>query len=739
MKLRIAVHKSCKNKQTKPAHDWQNVEESLDWLLGWVANGYGWCATHFRSRHRKAENSVGSNMVVIDIDGDTTLARFWSTDTARQWCAATYTSASHSEQEHRFRALFPLSKQLQSIAEHRGAYWLIVNRLLADLSIEALSDNCGQKPERLWYGNNRTEINKNNEFEPVPDFLLDDIAFEESIDFQSADVTEIDIKRCQWLLQNFLRPSEDGEYESYYVPVMASCAGIGQVVFDDWVDWVLRGHHGEKPDNIKPFKWKGLGSYSGHTTLYSLAKKQDPDWTNKLPSDLQFRAAGGAAGYTEYDPVTDLDNFLKLTGANMGEIVELEPLPDTQQVKRRGRPKKSSDDLAKERENDVRKVKEILTDLRKNELTGSIEYTDQTGKTVALQGNDLDLMTTKLSCEHGVFIPESRIKSAIQYAAGLNSYCPIRRYLDHCAAHAKPHPEWEQIGKTFLGNSHKIATTAMQRMMIGAVARAYNPGCSMSWLPILVGAQGVGKSMFARSLVPQDLFSEITTPLETLMKEQYRLHVAWLLELPEIDNYFNTRNIENFKNLITTRVDEVRYPYASLPSKLARRFVLIGTTNRNQFLVDSTGNRRFVPLEVGAGFQIPWKELVSERDSLWAAAVQAYRDGVGYEFNSGEIAAIAEYIQEFGDPDPWVDKIASYVSIREEVTATEILTNALELDPRNQARREGRRVADVLQSMGWRRLVTCRKDPTTGRSKSVRLWQRPKDDPLLEDHILNDF
>ncbi len=94
----------------------------------------------------------------------------------------------------------------------------------------------------------------------------------------------------------------------------------------------------------------------------------------------------------------------------------------------------------------------------------------------------------------------------------------------------------------------------------------------------------------------------------------------------------------------------MRFPYASLPSKLQRRFVLIGTTNRNQFLVDSTGNRRFVPLEVGGGFQIPWKQLVAERDSIWAAAVQAYRNDVGYEFNSGEIAAIADYIQEFGDP-----------------------------------------------------------------------------------------
>ena len=90
----------------------------------------------------------------------------------------------------------------------------------------------------------------------------------------------------------------------------------------------------------------------------------------------------------------------------------------------------------------------------------------------------------------------------------------------------------------------------------------------MSWLPILVGAQGVGKSQFARTLVPEQLFAEVSTPLETLMKEQYRLHTAWLLELPEIDNYFNTRNIENFKNLVTSRVDEVRFPYAALPSKL---------------------------------------------------------------------------------------------------------------------------------------------------------------------------
>ena len=742
MKLKIAVHKSGKNKANPQlvAKGWSNILEEVDWLQGWVKAGYCWTATHFLDRHRKSENACGSNLVVIDFDGDTTLERFWACSTAQQWCALTYTSSSHTDSEHRFRALFPLETELKSSAQHRGAYWLIVNRLLQELQLAELKDNCGQKPERLWYGNTRAVFKRNGDA-CVPAFLLDDIDYEEAVDFVRSDIDQRDIERCQWLLREFLRPSEDGEYESYYVPVLAACAGIGGDVFDAWVDWVLKGHHGHKEENIRPFKWKGLGNFAGHTTLYSLAKKQDANWTSQLPGHIRFGAVGRAVGYTEFDEQPDFDEVIStvITTPENKNMFEPEPLPDVNVTPiRRGRPKKSSSDAAKEREQDVAQVKEILSDLRKNELTGAIEYTDSTGRTVGLQGNDLDLMTTKLACEFGVFIPEPRIKAAIQYAAGKNSYCPIRRYLDHCSAHAKPHADWGRIGEVFLGNQHNIATLAMQRMMIGAVARAYNPGCSMSWLPILVGAQGVGKSMLSRNLVPPALFSEVTTPLDTLMKEQYRLHVAWLLELPEIDNYFNVRNIENFKNLITTRCDEVRRPYAALPERLHRRFVLIGTTNRNQFLVDSTGNRRFVPLEIGSGFQIPWRQLSEERDSLWAAAVKAYRAGEDYEFNSGEIAAIAEYIQEFGDPDPWMDKVASYITIRSEVTAAEVLTNALDLDPRSQGRREARRVADVLQAMGWRRLVTSRKDET-GKSKSVRIWQRPKSDPLPEDHILNDF
>jgi len=208
MKLKIAVNKELQNKERANVVDgWKNIYVDLEWLMGWVKAGHGWCATHFKNRYRKSDNVCGSNMVVIDFDGDTTLEKFWATTTAGDWCAATYTSASHSEEEHRFRAIFPLEIELSSDGQHRGAYWLIVNRLLQELNLQELKDNCGQKAERLWFGNTGTStvVQLGNR---VPAFLLEDIDYEEVSVFRERTAAGTqDVKRCSWLLTDFLRRS----------------------------------------------------------------------------------------------------------------------------------------------------------------------------------------------------------------------------------------------------------------------------------------------------------------------------------------------------------------------------------------------------------------------------------------------------------------------------------------------------------------------------------------------------
>ena len=119
------------------AKGWSNILRVIDWLQGWVKAGYGWCATHFADRYRRADNACGSNLVVIDIDGDTTLDAFWATDLqlSNGVLLPIHLLVTQSS-EHRFRALFPLEIELESTAQHRGAYWLIVNRLLADLGFD---------------------------------------------------------------------------------------------------------------------------------------------------------------------------------------------------------------------------------------------------------------------------------------------------------------------------------------------------------------------------------------------------------------------------------------------------------------------------------------------------------------------------------------------------------------------------------------------------------------------------
>ena len=111
-----------------------------------------------------------------------------------------------------------------------------------------------------------------------------------------------------------------------------------------------------------------------YTTLYSYAKRQDPYWTRKLPESLRFGAAGTAVGYSEADPVIDFDQVIVHNTVRKNEVIMQEEDNCPSRCRRclsqkRGRPKRSNDDAARDRENDVLKVQEILSDLRKNEPT----------------------------------------------------------------------------------------------------------------------------------------------------------------------------------------------------------------------------------------------------------------------------------------------------------------------------------------------------------------------------------
>jgi predicted P-loop ATPase len=108
------------------------------------------------------------------------------------------------------------------------------------------------------------------------------------------------------------------------------------------------------------------------------------------------------------------------------------------------------------------------------------------------------------------------------------------------------------------------------------------------------------------------------------------LHRSWIMEWAEIDHIVGKQHAGEIKSFLSQSTDLFRVPYGKAAETFPRRGIIVGSTNRDSgFLVDDTGNRRFwvVPVTCTLESPIDVPNLMIERDSIWAAAMAAYRAG----------------------------------------------------------------------------------------------------------------
>src|SRR5262249_5872938 len=143
-----------------------------------------------------------------------------------------------------------------------------------------------------------------------------------------------------------------------------------------------------------------------------------------------------------------------------------------------------------------------------------------------------------------------------------------------------------------------------------------------------------------------------------------------------------------------------------------RQCVFIGTTNRDTYLRDETGGRRFWPIKVR---NIDIDALTRDRDQIFAEAVERYREGVPWwPERSFEQTHIMPQQAARYEGDVWEDTIGDYSGKHATATLSYIARDALGLETPRIATSDQRRIVAVLETLGWRRLG---KD-----SKNRRLW-----------------
>lgn len=546
-----------------------------------------------------------------------------------------------------------------------------------------------------------------------------------------------------------------GMYEETGVPGRYTYTGGstvgGAIVYDG--DLFLYSHHATDPCSgqlVNAFDLVRLHKYADRD---SDAKEGTP--VNKLPSylamsrlALEDRAVSDRMGRERYEQAREA--FQDMSLASPGD-------PDISWVNRltkdgNGRFEKTINNAVLVLENDPLLKGKIVTDefASCGMVLGGVPWSQETAKRRWRDADDAGFYRY-METFYGITGRE-RLDNALLLVSSQNRINDVKGYLQGL--------KWDGIPRVdtllpdYLGAEDNAYTRAvMRKSLCAAVARAVTGGVKFDYMPIFTGPQGIGKSTFL-SILGKDWFSDSLTTFEG--KEAAELiQGTWINEVGEL-SAFTKQETQVIKQFLSKQHDIYRAAYGRRTDRYPRRCVFFGTSNDSEFLKDSTGNRRFWPVDVGRhrAKKSVWADLPGEVDQVWAEAYMYWMLGEPL-YLPKEIEAFAEAIQEehretsgkegliqdFLDkkiPERWermkLNERRMFLNgnyklpegerlvDRTRTCAVEIWAECFGGEPRFMGRRDSMEINNILTGMkGWTRVSTPRKFSLYG---SQRCFER---------------
>ena len=228
----------------------------------------------------------------------------------------------------------------------------------------------------------------------------------------------------------------------------------------------------------------------------------------------------------------------------------------------------------------------------------------------------------------------------------ISEYHPFTAYFEQL-------PEWD--GKDRVSalarrvSDDPVWVNGFHRWMLGLSAQwmqfrsdANSTNRANSVAPLLVSSrQGLGKSTFCRLLMPDALKAYYTESydLGSPASAEAKLAACGLINLDEFDK-LSASKMPLLKNLMQASALNIRKAYKRSASALPRIASFIGTSNREDLLVDRTGSRRFlcVSLEHAIDCTTP-----VEYEQLYAQLKAELLSGERSWFNKEEEQAIQQH------------------------------------------------------------------------------------------------
>lgn len=262
-------------------------------------------------------------------------------------------------------------------------------------------------------------------------------------------------------------------------------------------------------------------------------------------------------------------------------------------------------------------------------------------------------------------------------------------------------PAWDGIPRldnwlnTYLGVApSEYAGIAGCCFLLGAVARALQPGCQFDYCLVLEGSPGFGKSRVA-AILGGDWYGY--TDLDIGSKDSMSaLRDKWIAEIAELGKIARAET-QDQKSFLTRQIDEYRPAYGQRVIRVPRQAVFIGTTN--EWNMKLTG-RRFWPVTCQT---IALAALRADRDQLFAEALKRHRDGEPAEPTGEEQAKFFDPVQ-ITEPEASEAWISMWVSRQTAPFALSDLIEALGVDVETPNPALVTRVGIALHKIGCARV-----------------------------------
>ena len=369
----------------------------------------------------------------------------------------------------------------------------------------------------------------------------------------------------------------------------------------------------------------------------------------------------------------------------------------------------------------------LLTD--RTDILKPIGYKRATGS--PMTDTDMKYIRLYLEKTYGL-TSEKKIQDAADLAANENSYHPVRDYLNGLT--------WDGTERIrsclrhFLGAGEDEYTFQSLRLfLLGAIHRAFSPGCKFEVMLCLVGGQGAGKSTFFRLLaVNDDWFSDDLKKLDD--DNVYRkMQGHWIIEMSEMIATANAKSIEEIKSFLSRQKETYKIPYETHPADRKRQCVFGGSSNTLDFLpLDRTGNRRFLPVMVcpeQSEVHILEDEAASREYiiQMWAEAMEIYRSGnFKLKLSRSTDEFLKAHQKEFMPEDTKAGQIIDYLErySGNTVCSKQLYREALGHDYDEPKQWELREINDIMNNAvtGWMAFANPRYFPEPYRRQ--RGWER---------------